>query len=131
MAVDFGFDLSCTSDLDPKCTTTSGRRLVAEAIYRRLITPRGRLIKDPNYGTDITVFINDDVSPVDIATLRAAIKAECRKDERIDDVDVDITAPLGGTGKYKITISLDVGDGPFDLVLAVSAVTVEILAVGV
>lgn len=127
MSADFGLDLSCTYDLDQRCITVTGRRLLAEAIFRRLITPRGRLIGDPNYGTDITQYLNDDVSPSDIAEMRAAIRAECKKDERIDDCTVTITAPAGKTGTYTIVISLEDGDGPFDLVLAVSNVTVEIL----
>lgn len=128
MAVDYGFDLSCTTGIDPRGATVSGRILVAQAIFRRLITPRGRLIGDPNYGTDITEFINDDTNKTGIAVLRASIKAECRKDERVDDVSVSIT---NNNGKYTIIITLDVGDGPFDLTLAVSDVTVELLSVGV
>lgn len=126
---DFGTDLSCVTDLTPQCTVVSGRRLLAEAIARRLITPRGRLIGDPDYGTDITDLINDDVDATTIGAMRSAIVAECLKDERVVSAEVTITAPPGGTGSYKIDISLEDGDGPFPLTLDVSEVTVELLTV--
>lgn len=130
VATDYGLDLTCTDDLDPRCSVTSGRRIVAEAVYRRLITPRGRLIDDPEYGTDITDWINDDFSASDIASLGAAIQSECLKDERVAEAEVSVEEPPGGTGAYAITISLTELTGTtFDLVLSVSDVTVDLLRV--
>lgn len=136
MATDaeIGVDLSCTDDLSPECSVVTGRRLIAEAVYRRLITPRGRLSYDPDYGTDVTAFINEDVTVSEINDLQAAIIDECNKDERVLDVDVSIEAPggvVGADGKYTITIVLFDADGPFELVLVIDQVTVEILRIGV
>ncbi len=125
---DFGTDFSGITDLDARCSTVTGRRLLAEAIARRLSTPRGRLIKHPDYGTDLTEYINDDIGPGDLAAMQSAIVAECLKDERVQDVDVSITAPVGGVGEYLIELSIDDGDGPFDLTLSVGEVSVELLS---
>lgn len=126
-AAEIGTDLSCTWDLDPRCAVVTGRRLLAEAVFRRLITPRGMLIDDPEYGTDITNMINDDMTPTEIEALRAAIVHECGKDERVESATVAIAAPPSGTGRYTITITLEDADGPFDLTLSVNDVTVEML----
>ncbi len=125
MAEDFGTDLSCLSDLNPRCGVVSGRRLLAEAIVRRITTPRGRLINDPNYGFDVTGYINDDIRPSDIAALQSGVSAECLKDERVNAATV--SASLSAQGTLTMTISLDDGDGPFSLTVAVSAITVDIL----
>lgn len=132
MATDFGTDLGCVFDLDPRCSEVSGRRLLAEAIARRLITPRGMLIDDPNYGIDVFDWLYEDVSKREIAALASAIQAECKDDERVEAARVTIVAPPKGIGKYTIEISLEDADGPFDLVLAANtgAVTLEILKVG-
>lgn len=132
MSTDFGTDVSCVTDVDPRCAVVSGRRLLAEAVARRLITPRGRLIGDPNYGTDITDYINDDVSKTNLAAMRAAIIAEARKDERVEKCQVIITPPPArdmGIGKYLIAVTLTDADGPFDLTLAVNQLTLELLDV--
>lgn len=121
---DFGTDLACTADLDPNGRTVSGQRLVAEAIYRRLITPRGRLIDDPNYGFDVSSLVNDDTSDSGIAQIVAGVSAECRKDERVIAVGVQQSF-LGGV--LTLAIALHTALGPFSLVLAVTAVTVDLL----
>jgi hypothetical protein len=110
-------------------TTVNTRRIVAEAVARRLITSRGGLLDDPNYGFDITGFINDDMSQLDIANLKGSIKSECEKDERVNRADVTMVVPPNGTGAYLITIFLETNDGPFSLVLSVSSVTIDILKV--
>ncbi len=127
--VDFGSDLSCTLDLDPRCSVVTGRRLLAEAIFRRITTRRGSLIKSPNYGIDVSDYMNSDMSPRDVAAMRAAIKSECEKDERVDSVEVGVQIPFRGIGVYTVSIAIDDGDGPFSLTIAVSEVTVELLSI--
>jgi phage baseplate assembly protein W len=124
---DFGSDLSCVTDLDPTGAVVSGRRLLAEAIARRLQTPRGGLIDDPDYGYDVTDFLNDDLSPRDLALMATNINAECAKDQRILSANSTVTLAAGGV--LMISVGLTDLDGPFDLVLAVSDVTVAILKV--
>jgi hypothetical protein len=127
MATDYGTDISCVNDFAPDGRITSGRHILAEAICRRLITPRGRLIDDPNYGFDLTGYTNDDMSPGDIAAMRVGIEAECLKDERVSAAVA--TASLAAGGILAVGITLTDGNGPFSLVLSVSATTISILSV--
>ncbi len=140
--IDYGSDLSCVSDLTPHMLVVSGNRLVAEAIARRLQTPKGALLDDSNYGYDVTGLINADIGPGDLGRIAAGITAECQKDQRVFSASVDVEwAVVGpsfgqvpgfpsGSGYLAITISLVLGSGPFTLVLAASQVTVAILQTG-
>ena len=124
MAAVLGTDWSCTSDVDPAGRMVSGRTCLAQAVYRRLITPRGVLIDDPNYGYDIAGELNDEVRPADVGRMQSAVQAECLKDERV--VAASVTIVFAG-GTLTVTIILTDSAGPFTLVLAVSAVTVKLL----
>lgn len=125
MAVDYGRDLGGVSDIDPTGLEVSGRTALAQAIARRLITPRGRLLDDANYGFDLTQFANDDLAPSDYARIRAGIEAECLKDERIFAVTASVTLTAN---VLVVTVALTDADGPFTLVLGVSSVTATILS---
>lgn len=127
MAVDYGTDLSCTNDIASDGRMVTGFTVVAEALIRRLSTPRGRLIADPNYGLDLRQYINADMSPRDIAGLRAAVSAECAKDERVNAVRT--LAVLDTVGVLTLTIEIDLGTESFTLVVAASDVTVELVSV--
>jgi len=123
---DFGTDFSCTDDFTPDLALSSGRLCVAQAIARRLITPRGGLIGDPNYGYDLTQFINDDLSTPDLARIVAGIVAECNKDERVDAASASLVVTHAGV--LVVTITLEDSVGPFALVLSVTASNISILA---
>ncbi len=130
---DFGRDISCTTSLRTGRYST-GMRLVAEACYRRLTTPRGMLRggeEEANYGIDLQDLVGSSVEPAtDADRLAGQIKAEVQKDERVDDCTVTVTATSAGPSvSYEITIDAVTGEGPFTLVLAASAVTVEILEI--
>jgi phage baseplate assembly protein W len=126
-SVDYGHDLFCITDLDAGMLEVDGRRCLAQAIARRLITPRGGLIDDPNYGYDLTVFLNGDFDQATLARMNGQIVAECLKDERV----VSAYAQVVVSGNVLIvTLSLTDGLGPFPLVLSVSNVSVSILNIG-
>lgn len=126
---DFGTDISTpdASDIDPYFTTVTGWRCLAQAIGRRLTTPRGSLIDDAAYGFDVRTRLHDALTPSDLATMTGFVKREIEADERVDRADVSIafSAP---TSTLTIKAVVTTGDGPFRLVLAVSSVTTEILA---
>lgn len=126
MATDFGTGLSCVTDLTDTMSVVSGRRLVAEAIARRLQTPRGRLIKHPNYGFDVCGELNGDLSAADIARIQSGVEAECVKDERVLDATAVLTF---AASKLTLVITLEDAAGPFVLVLAATAVSVTLLSV--
>lgn len=114
------------NDIDAGGRIVTGFRVVAEAIARRWMTPRGRLIGYPDYGFDLTDYVNADVSPRDLAELRAGASAEAEKDERVIkcDVDTDLT-----NGVLTITAVVTTTKGPFTLTVAVSDVSVTLLDV--
>jgi hypothetical protein len=125
VAPNYGSDLSCVFDLDPAMAEISGRLLLAQACARRIITPRGGLIDDPNYGYDITQFLNDDLSPSDLARIASGIDGELVKDERVFASSTTVNFALN---TLTIATTMTPSAGPtFALVLAVSNVTVAIL----
>lgn len=122
----YGTDLSCVSDLTAAMTEVTGRTALAEALARRLQTPRGGLIDDPNYGYDVTGEIDDDLTTRDIARIASQVDAECAKDERV--ISTTTTAVfLSGA----LTLSIDIRDsaGPFKLVLLATSVSLSVLKV--
>jgi hypothetical protein len=127
MTVDFGTELSCTNDIAGDSRMVSGFRVVGEAIYRRWITPRGRLIGYPNYGTDLTQYVNDDMGPKDIDAMCADLETEALKDERVTDAVV--TATLDNDGLLTVVGVFGTGQGPFTLTVAASDVTVTLLEI--
>jgi hypothetical protein len=132
MPTDFGRDISCTTELLPGRYAT-GARLVAEACYRRLTTPRGMLRggdDEANYGLDLTELIGSASTKLDAAALGARIKAELLKDERLINVTVEVVRTLDGAAtQFDVTVNGETDAGPFDLQLAVSEVTVELLGI--
>lgn len=127
MATDFGTDISCMPDLDPMGSLKQGSYVLAEAIARRLITQRGTLIDDPNYGTDVRGWVNDVASSgASLAQLKGAIERECRQDERVQSADAELyfDAP---SSTLSVTLSLITSAGPFKFVLGITSVTVQVL----
>ncbi len=129
MSADLGRDLSCVEDCTPDFVEVTGRLCLAQAVARRLSTDRGRLIDDENYGYNLARYLNDDFGPGDIPAIQAGARAECLKDERVRDAAVSIV--VSAAGVMTATVLLTDGDGPFLLVLAITAVTTEILKVGI
>jgi hypothetical protein len=123
----FGYDLSCVNDLDPGMAEVGGITVLAQALARRLITPRGQLIDDPNYGYDLNGFLNDDIDPIqDPPRIAAGIDLELQKDERVFSSTSQVTF---ATNVITTTTQVLSALGPFTFVLAVSNVTAQLLAV--
>lgn len=126
-----GKDTACTDRLRTGRYST-GLRLVGEAIFRRLTTPRGMLRGGEDegiYGLDLAGRIGTIASEADAAALQAQIRTECMKDDRIVDAAATVTATTTGPStSYAIAVVCDVDDGgSFTLTMAASAVTVELL----
>lgn len=128
---DLGKDISCTTSIRTGRYVT-GPRLVAEAIYRRLTTPRGMLRggeEEANYGLDLTDLIGSVSTRADAAALPGRIRSEIEKDERIIDANVTVVETTEGVGKsFLVTIVAETNDGPFTLGLSADEVTVDILS---
>lgn len=128
---DFGRDTSCTASGGLRTgRSSSGARLVAEALERRLSTTRGTLRggeREANYGINLAEEIGGSTSP---EALKAKISAEAVKDERIERVDVLIVRTTEGPAvTYTITITGYTAAGPFTLRLSVSEVSAELLGI--
>jgi len=125
---DFGTAISCVGDIASDGRMVTGFRVVGEAIARRWSTPRGRLIAYPNYGFDLTQYVNADMSARDIASLRSAAAAEAEKEGTVDKCT--LSAELDTvTGVLTLTAKIDTAKGPFLLVVAASSVTLDLLAI--
>jgi hypothetical protein len=129
---DYGRDLSCTDSLTTGRYVT-GVRLIAQALYRRLTTPRGMLRggeEEAIYGLDLTELLGASLndSATEVATLAGRIEAECLKDDRVEDVSVTVSATrIGPAFSYVVILSVVSSAGPFDLTLGVKDVTVSLL----
>jgi hypothetical protein len=129
---DFGTDITCTDSLKTG-RFSSGVQLVAEAVYRRLITRRGSLLggkDEEEYGLDLAGYLGATSDLGLAATLPGLVKGEILKDERLNSADVVVTPSATGDS-WLVQIVGYTDAGPFDLVLSVSGVTVSMVGLEV
>lgn len=123
---DFGNDISVFPDLDPSFALKTGAHVIGEAVARRLVTPRGGLIYDLNYGFNLRDFLNASLSTAQLRGLEGSVEIECGKDERVLDATATVTLNTQ-TQKLDVSVVLTTSAGPFTLLLAVGNVTVDVL----
>lgn len=129
MADTFGTDLDCITDIGPSMALAANARNMGNAIARRLTTPRGSLIYDPDYGFDVRALLNAGTTDNGAAITQSQIANEVVKDERIGSCDPTFVF-VQSTGQLIITLSITLSNGaPFTLVLSATALTVTILQV--
>lgn len=126
MATDFGSDISVFPDLDPGFGIITGTRVVAEAVAKRLLTPRGVLAGAPHYGFDVRALVNEYIRDRDQARLQSAIEREAEADERVKRASCQISYDSIAQVMH-ITVGIETDAGPFSLVLGVTAVSVTLL----
>lgn len=127
-AVDLGTDVSCTTDLDPAFALVFDSTALGQALLRRLITPRGMVGDDPDYGTDVRAFMNETQSGDFGFRLQSAIERECEKDERVASATATVTLNASGTqASVSVAVEFVTDASLFTLVLAISAVTATLL----
>lgn len=121
---DFGADISTYPDLDVTFTPITGRRVVAEAVARRLITPNGGgLFYDQTFGFDTRGLLNAPITTADLAVIAARVEQEALKDERVLGCSATVTFDTTQTpGVLSIRCLLTLATGPFALTLKISAV---------
>lgn len=122
-----GYDISCTDDLTELMLEVSELRALAEAAFRRITTPRGRVIDAPDYGRDIRSLLSKGMTPASRATSIALFVDEILKDERIERCDIE-TRELPDAG-LALTISCVAALGPFRLTVHVSQAGVALTEV--
>jgi phage baseplate assembly protein W len=104
--------------------------IVAQSIYRRLITSRGALKYDLDYGLDVADFLQQPMTPAYRASIAGMIKNEILKDDRVQDVAVSAEVSLDGS-TITIVIKGTCSDptGPFALTMAVSPAATLVVAI--
>ena len=129
----YGMDLSCTDSVEVS-RYVAGVELVGQALYRRLITPRGTLPGGDEaqaYGIDLPGLIGSIPTESLLASLPSRIKNECLKDPRVQSVSVLIE--VSGTLLVEISIAIDVtlqNEGEtFTLQVLASAVSAKFIGV--
>lgn len=137
MATGFGTDSHCY-DAIRTGRLVSGLELLAQAIYRRLTTPRGTLDDGDEglvYGLDLFDFVGTLGTDEAVAAIPDVIAAEVLKDDRIERVEVSASVERSSDGLVTVIVDIDAFPAdqsqPFTLTLAVSDVTVELIGVSV
>jgi hypothetical protein len=134
MSEGYGQDTWCMGSLSPGRVAT-GATVVAQALYRRLITPRGMLRggdEEQDYGFDVAQFIGHVDNDTAAAALPAMVRAECLKDDRVSRVDVVADVARSSNGLTEITLTLDVllSDGRTSFSLTLSATDAGLVLAG-
>lgn len=110
-ALGYGTDLSCTNDCTDNFDEVDpfSQRALAEALIRRLMTRRGALLDDQNYGLGIYLWLNHAATPRDLQSYSDQVVGECSKDDR---------CPTGNT----CSVSFDLATGRLGFVLRIDPV---------
>jgi hypothetical protein len=115
-----------------------GAVVVGQALFRRLITPRGTLRggdEEAAYGLDLSAYVGAVGDAVAVAALPGLVRAELLKDDRVSDVSVTTAADTDSAGHVTITLTIDVvlaeSGEALALTVAVDDLTVELLALRV
>ena len=135
MAEGYGIDIWCYDAVQPG-RLARGRQVVVQALYRRLITPRGTLRGGPeeeNYGIDLAEYCGAIGYANAVAAIPAVVRGELSKDDRVAEVSCTASRLDSTDGTVSIvltvTVRLDDEADTFDFTLAVSDVTVTLLGV--
>lgn len=110
-------------DLDPSWTPIEGPRTVLEHCARRLITTPGQY-DDPEWGFDISTYLNAALLNSEFAGLVAAVKNEVLQVEGVDTVDVTVVDPSeAGVLTLTVSVTLLDQDGDFYFVFELGSDT--------
>jgi hypothetical protein len=85
--------------------------VVAQALYRRLITPRGKLRggdEESAYGLDLSGYVGAVTFETALGALPGLIRGELMKDDRVSDVAAVITSAKQSDGMVDLTIVVNV-----------------------
>jgi hypothetical protein len=113
MAPDFGRDLHALPKLQFR--SHDGYSNLAEALARRLMTPRGALHYDSQYGTDIRRFINASGNDISDFALAELVRRELEQDERVISAEAEIERV--DLVSMTIVVAVRTASGPFSLTL--------------
>ena len=120
---DYGVDLDRREDMDPTGATCTGLRLLGNAAYHAITTPRGANFDAPDRGIDVLEFLHKGMTQTERAQLAGLVAAELTQDERFSGADVTVDETINASGDlgFLITaiITLVEDTSTFQLVLSV------------
>lgn len=119
----YGLDLAGVEDVtdDWALVDPASNQAIGEALLRRLLTPRGGLISDPEYGVGIPQMLSRGMTTTEIQGIKRLCTTECLKDDRVSAVDVRVTYD-GTTEEMRIDVTVTPQDSnrTFALILALT-----------
>ena len=135
MSTGYGRDTHCYDEIITG-RIVSGFELLAQAIFRRLTTPRGTLRYGEDasvYGLDVLDFVGMVGTQNAVDAIPDAIVAEVLKDDRIARCECKATLVHGTDGLDYIELDIDAhpADGNEDFTLSLSVSDVSASLVGV
>lgn len=105
----YGTDLACYDDLDANMSEAAGLDVFAQDLVHRLVTPRGSMPDDADYGLDSREDIGASFTAAEYAALPSKYAAELSQDDRVEKVDVVITLFESETLSLSFTVQPLVG----------------------
>ncbi len=124
---DFGTALDMRDGLPKgRWTFASGVRNLANAVYRRVTTPRGSLLYAPDYGRDIRDLLGETASGTTLRAEEQAFAREVEKDERVSRCTCTFRFNQAREA-VTCTFLVETAAGPFRLVLLVDQLSVTVL----
>ncbi|UZX16566.1 hypothetical protein KQ693_05920 [Thermus sp. PS18] len=120
----FGVDLTALPEFNPGKLRREYENL-AEALARRLMTPRGALWYESEYGTDLRAYLQETVTDEVQYEIERVAVMEVEKDPRVRSATASVTAV--GPREFRLSLSVETAAGPYRLVLRVGDVSVEVL----
>lgn len=123
-----GVDLAFPDgDLDPHFATVAGIACLAQDLLARYETPEGSMFWDLLYGKDLRELAGAALGPGDLARHEAETVAQALLDPRVQDAAASFEAL--GAEALRVRLRVETAQGPYDLVLEASKVTVKLLEV--
>ena len=133
MSQGYGADTWCTDRLAPG-KLARGPVVVAQALFGRLITPRGTLrggAEESAYGFDIAGYVGAVGTEIALQALPAQVRGELLKDDRVSQVVVTANESEETEGEIDIVLQIDVtlfdGSTQFTLTVGVSGAAAVLL----
>ena len=107
------FDIKCGDDLDMFGRDALPLEVLGQDVYHLLITTKGELLQDPDWGFGLNSYLNASL-PKDLA---AQIETEVKRDDRVDDAVCVIKPIAGQVDAYQLDLRITVGDEFLEMAL--------------
>lgn len=124
---DYGQDISCMIDIEPTFRLVSDVELMRQVAFRRLYCRQGSMLSAPTEETlDVRDFMSMAVEAGGLSKIQGLCQAALLGDARIENANVVATFNTSSR-KLILNINCTGSNGPFELVLSVDSLTVEML----